>query len=175
MKSQVENLVQVRIPTKHGDFMLHYYRNTMDDKEHIALVKGIIANQENVLVRIHSECFTCDVLGSRRCDCAERLDRAMQRIDKAGFGVLLYLRQEGRGIGLLKKLQAYNLQDKGVDTATANSLLGHIADEREYKIAALILKNLNIKSINLMTHNPQKIDELKKWGIQVMRHKALIL
>ncbi len=131
MEPQVKNLVQTRIPTKHGEFMLHYYRNTIDDKEHLALVKGSIADQENVLVRIHSECFTCDVFGSNRCDCAERLDRAIQLIDKAGCGVLLYLRQEGRGIGMLKKLQAYNLQDKGMDTIAANSLLGHLADERE--------------------------------------------
>jgi 3,4-dihydroxy 2-butanone 4-phosphate synthase/GTP cyclohydrolase II len=173
VKPQVENLVQTRIPTKHGEFMLHYYRNTIDDKEHIALVKGAIADKENVPVRIHSECFTCDVFGSRRCDCFEQLDRAMQLIDKAGCGVLIYLRQEGRGIGLLKKLQAYNLQDKGMDTVTANNLLGHLADERDYTIAALILKNLKIKSIDLMTHNPKKIDELKKWGINIIGREVL--
>jgi 3,4-dihydroxy 2-butanone 4-phosphate synthase/GTP cyclohydrolase II len=145
--------------------MLHYYRNTMDDKEHLALVKGTIAGQENVLVRIHSECFTCDVFGSRRCDCAEQLDRAMQRIDKAGRGVVIYLRQEGRGIGLLKKLQAYNLQDKGMDTVAANRLLGHLADERDYRIATLILENLKIKSIALMTHNPHKKEAFKDWAL----------
>ena len=173
MKPQVENLVQTRIPTKHGEFMLHYYSNTIDDKEHIALVKGAIAGQENVPVRIHSECFTCDVFGSRRCDCSEQLDRAMQLIDKAGGGVLIYLRQEGRGIGLLKKLQAYNLQDKGMDTVAANFLLGHLADERDYRIAALMLKNLKIKSIDLMTHNPKKKEALKKWGINVTKREAL--
>ncbi|MGZ8163231.1 MAG: GTP cyclohydrolase II [Methylobacter sp.] len=173
MKPQVENLVQTRIPTKYGEFMLHYFSNTIDDKEHIALVKGTIAGQENVPVRIHSECFTCDVFGSRRCDCSEQLDRAMQRIDTAGCGVLLYLRQEGRGIGLLKKLQAYNLQDKGMDTFEANFLLGHLADEREYRIAALMLNNLKIKSIDLMTHNPKKITGLKKWGINVIKPEAL--
>ncbi|MDO9170072.1 MAG: GTP cyclohydrolase II [Methylobacter sp.] len=167
MKPQLENLVQTRIPTKHGEFTLHYYSNTIDEKEHVALVKGDVAGKENVPVRIHSECFTGDVLGSRRCDCGEQLDMALQLINKAGFGVLIYLRQEGRGIGLLKKLQAYNLQDQGMDTVDANIHLGHLADEREYSIAALMLENLQIKSIELITNNPNKIDELKKLGINV--------
>jgi GTP cyclohydrolase II len=167
VKPQLENLVQTPIPTQHGEFILHYYSNTIDDKEHVALVKGEVAGKENVPVRIHSECFTGDVLGSRRCDCGEQLDMAMQIIDKAGFGVLIYLRQEGRGIGLLKKLQAYNLQDQGMDTVDANIHLGHLADEREYSIAALMLENLNVKSIKLMTNNPKKIEELTKLGINV--------
>jgi len=160
-------LVQTRLPTEHGEFVLHFYSNTLDDKEHIALVKGDVANRENVPVRIHSECFTGDVLGSRRCDCGEQLAMAMQLINEAGFGVLIYLRQEGRGIGLLKKLQAYNLQDAGMDTVDANIHLGHLADEREYNIAALMLENLQIKSIKLMTNNPQKMDDMKKLGINV--------
>ena len=168
MKPQLENLVQTPIPTQHGEFILHYYSNTIDDKEHIALVKGEVAGQEHVPVRIHSECFTGDVLGSRRCDCGEQLDMAMQLIEKAGRGVLIYLRQEGRGIGLLKKLQAYNLQDQGMDTVDANLHLGYQADEREYSIAALILENLEVKSIELITNNPKKIDGLKKLGIQVV-------
>ncbi|MGZ4954889.1 GTP cyclohydrolase II [Methylobacter sp.] len=167
MKPQLENLVQTPIPTKHGEFILHYYSNTIDDKEHVALVKGDVAGKEHVPVRIHSECFTGDVLGSRRCDCGEQLDMALQIIDKAGFGILIYLRQEGRGIGLLKKLQAYNLQDQGMDTVDANIHLGHLADEREYNIAALMLENLNVKSIELITNNPKKIEELKKLGINV--------
>lgn len=167
MKPQLENLVQTPIPTQHGEFILHYYSNTIDDKEHIALVKGAVAGKENVPVRIHSECFTGDVLGSRRCDCGEQLDMALQMINKAGFGVLIYLRQEGRGIGLLKKLQAYNLQDQGMDTVDANIHLGHLADEREYSIAALMLENLSIKSIELITNNPKKIEELKALGINV--------
>ena len=167
MKPQLDNLVQTRIPTRHGEFMLHYYSNNIDDKEHVALVKGDVAGKDNVPVRIHSECFTGDVLGSRRCDCGEQLDMALQLIDEAGFGVLIYLRQEGRGIGLLKKLQAYNLQDQGMDTVDANIHLGHLADEREYSIAALMLQSLEIKSIRLMTNNPKKIDELKKLGIHV--------
>ena len=167
MKPQLENRVQTPIPTKHGEFILHYYSNTLDDKEHVALVKGVVTDKENVPVRIHSECFTGDVLGSRRCDCGEQLDMALQIINEAGFGVLVYLRQEGRGIGLLKKLQAYNLQDQGMDTVDANIHLGHLADEREYSIAALILENLKIKSIELITNNPKKIDELKKLGVEV--------
>ena len=167
MKAQLEDLVQTRLPTEHGEFVLHFYSNTIDDKEHMALVKGDVANRENVPVRIHSECFTGDVLGSRRCDCGEQLAMAIQLINEAGFGVLIYLRQEGRGIGLLKKLQAYNLQDKGMDTVDANIHLGHLADEREYSIAALILENLQIKSIKLMTNNPKKIDAMKKLDINV--------
>ncbi len=167
MKAQLEDLVQTRLPTENGDFVLHYYSNTIDDKEHMALVKGDVANKENVPVRIHSECFTGDVLGSRRCDCGEQLAMAMQLINERGCGVLIYLRQEGRGIGLLKKLQAYNLQDNGMDTVDANIHLGHLADEREYNIAALMLENLQVKSIKLMTNNPEKIDALKKLAINV--------
>ena len=167
MKPQLENLVQTPIPTKHGEFILHYFSNTIDDKEHVALVKGDVVNKEHVPVRIHSECFTGDVLGSRRCDCGEQLDMALQLIDQAGVGVLIYLRQEGRGIGLLKKLQAYNLQDQGMDTVDANIHLGHLADEREYSVAALILENLKINSIELLTNNPDKIDGLIKLGINV--------
>lgn len=159
--------MQTRLPTRHGEFVLHYFNNPIDDKEHIALVRGDVAGQENVPVRIHSECFTGDVLGSRRCDCGEQLDMAMQMIDEAGIGVLIYLRQEGRGIGLLKKLQAYNLQDQGMDTVDANLHLGHLADEREYSVAALILEYLEVKSVRLMTNNPIKIDELNKLGIHV--------
>jgi len=168
VKPQLENLVQTPIPTKHGEFILHYYSNTIDDKEHVALVKGDVVNKENVPVRIHSECFTGDVIGSRRCDCGEQLDMAMRLIDEAGFGILIYLRQEGRGIGLLKKLQAYNLQDQGMDTVEANIHLGHLADEREYTIAALMLEDLKVKSIKLMTNNPKKIDALEKLGINVV-------
>lgn len=167
VKPQLEDLVQTPIPTKHGEFILHYYSNTLDDKEHIALVKGEVANQQNVPVRIHSECFTGDVLGSRRCDCGEQLDMAMQLIAEAERGILIYLRQEGRGIGLLKKLQAYNLQDAGMDTVDANIHLGYQADEREYTVAALILESLQVKSIDLITNNPKKIDGLKKLGVNV--------
>lgn len=167
MNPLLEDLVQTPIPTRHGEFILHYYGNSLDKKEHIALVKGDVAHQDHVPVRIHSECFTGDVLGSRRCDCGEQLDMAMQLIQQAKCGVLIYLRQEGRGIGLLKKLQAYNLQDQGMDTVDANLHLGYQADEREYGIAALILENLHINSIELITNNPQKIEGLQKLGVQV--------
>ena len=167
MKAQVNDLVQTPLPTKHGEFILHYFSNTLDKKEHIALVKGDVSHQEHLPVRIHSECFTGDVFSSRRCDCGEQLAMAMQLINDAGAGVLIYLRQEGRGIGLLKKLQAYNLQDQGMDTVDANIHLGYLADEREYSIAALILESLHVKSIRLLTNNPKKIDDLKKLGINV--------
>ena len=167
MKATIEDKVQTRIPTKHGEFTLHYYSNSLDKKEHMAFVKGEVTGKENVPVRIHSECFTGDVLGSRRCDCGEQLDMALDIINQAGFGVLIYLRQEGRGIGLLKKLQAYNLQDQGLDTVDANIKLGHLADEREYDIAALILNSLQVSSIALITNNPLKIDELTKLGVLV--------
>ncbi len=167
MKPQVKDLVQTRIPTIHGEFILHFYSNTLDNKEHIAFVKGDVHDKQGVPVRIHSECFTGDVLGSRRCDCGEQLDLALQLIDEAGCGVLIYLRQEGRGIGLLKKLQAYNLQDQGLDTVDANIHLGHLADEREYDLAALILNDLKVNSVSLMTNNPNKIDELVRLGVKV--------
>jgi len=164
---KLKDQVQTRIPTRYGEFILHYYSNNIDGKEHIAFVKNNVVKQRNVPVRIHSECFTGDVLGSRRCDCGEQLDMALQIISEAGLGVLIYLRQEGRGIGLLKKLQAYNLQDEGLDTVDANIHLGHLADEREYSMAAAILKILEIASIDLITNNPNKIDEMKKLGILV--------
>lgn len=167
MKLVIKDLVQSRIPTKHGEFILHYYSNNRDNKEHIAFVKGEVSNQDNVPVRIHSECFTGDVLGSRRCDCGEQLDMALDLINKKGNGILIYLRQEGRGIGLLKKLQAYNLQDQGLDTVDANIKLGHLADERVYDLAALILNELGVRSVALITNNPQKIDQLQNLGVSV--------
>lgn len=173
MKAEVEDLVQARIPTQHGEFVLHYYSNNQDDKEHLALVKGNVVGQHNVPVRMHSECLTGDVFGSRRCDCGEQLDRALFLINQAGSGVLIYLRQEGRGIGLLKKMQAYNLQDKGMDTVDANVHLGHLADERQYDLAALILQDLGVASVNLMTNNPAKINELRRLGVDVRERVAI--
>ncbi len=173
MTTEVKNLVQSTIPTKHGDFVLHYFSNTLDDKEHIAFVFGEVAGQADVPVRLHSECFTGDVLGSRRCDCGEQLDATLKLISERGFGVLLYLRQEGRGIGLLKKLQAYNLQDQGMDTVEANISLGHLADEREYSIAGLMLENLGIKSLQLITNNPDKISQLEALGLKVTGRIAI--
>lgn len=173
MTIAINNLVQTRIPTKYGEFVLHYFSNTQDDKEHVAFVFGDVKNKEAVPVRLHSECFTGDVFGSRRCDCGEQLDTALKMISEHGAGVLLYLRQEGRGIGLLKKMQAYNLQDEGMDTVDANIHLGHLPDEREYNIAALMLKDLHIKSIQLITNNPDKIEQLKSLGIAVTQRIAI--
>jgi 3,4-dihydroxy 2-butanone 4-phosphate synthase/GTP cyclohydrolase II len=156
-----------RIPTDAGEFALFLYTNNHDDKEHLALVMGEIEGQIDVPVRIHSECFTGDVIGSRRCDCGEQLHRAMTLIGDAGRGVVIYLRQEGRGIGLLEKLRAYNLQDQGYDTVDANLLLGHQADERDYTVAAEILGDLKVKSILLLTNNPTKMTALSDLGIVV--------
>lgn len=163
----VRKLSCARIPTKYGEFHLCLYSNSFDDKEHLALVKGHPEGKTDVLVRVHSECFTGDVLGSQRCDCGEQLDLAMREIAAAGQGIVIYLRQEGRGIGLLDKLRAYNLQDEGYDTVDANLLLGHTPDEREYSMAAAILDDLDIHSIRLLTNNPHKIKDLEIQGIKV--------
>lgn len=156
-----------RIPTEFGDFQLCYYTNTLDKKEHLAFYMGDLVQAEDVLVRVHSECFTGDVLGSRRCDCGEQLNRSMARIASEGLGVIIYLRQEGRGIGLLEKLRAYNLQDQGYDTVDANLMLGHEADERDYSLAARILENMEVQSVRLITNNPLKIAALRAEGIKV--------
>ncbi len=173
MNLELTNMLQTRLPTQNGDFILHYYQTNQDDKEHLALVKGDVIEQENVLVRVHSECFTGDVFGSRRCDCGEQLARAMQFIEHEGCGVIIYLRQEGRGIGLFDKLKAYNLQDEGLDTVDANLALGHLADEREYDVAAAILADLKIRSIALLTNNPAKITALDDLGIKIVARVPL--
>ena len=159
--------VRARLPTAEGQFQLIHYSNDLDDKEHLALVMGDLHHGDQVLVRVHSECFTGDVLGSQRCDCGEQLHRAMQLIAAEGRGVVIYLRQEGRGIGLQKKLQAYNLQDQGHDTVDANLLLGHQADERTYWAAAAILHDLGLRSLRLLTNNPHKIDQLRAYGLEI--------
>jgi GTP cyclohydrolase II len=163
----VEQQVCARIPTDAGSFQLCLYTNHVDNKEHLALVMGDVIDQENVLVRVHSECFTGDVLGSRRCDCGEQLKNAMERIADAGSGMVIYLRQEGRGIGLAEKLKAYNLQDEGYDTVEANLMLGHQADARDYTVAACILHDWGVRSIRLLTNNPDKMIRLRELGIQV--------
>lgn len=170
---QVNNQVVARIPSVFGEFNLYYFTNTIDGKDHMAIAKGNLREGENVLTRMHSECFTGDVLGSQRCDCGEQLSLALQMIGDSETGVLIYLRQEGRGIGLLKKLQAYNLQDEGMDTVDANLHLGHEADERNYEVAALILKDLGVKSVRLMTNNPMKISALNQYGINVTERVSL--
>lgn len=163
----VTRLASGRIPTAHGDFELVYFSNSVDNKEHLVFVKGDVSAGEDVLVRVHSECFTGDVMGSLRCDCGEQLQRAMAMVAAAGRGVIVYLRQEGRGIGLKAKLEAYNLQDQGYDTVDANLMLGHKADEREYSLAAAMLDELGVRSVRLMTNNPLKIGALQADGVNV--------
>ncbi|MCA9958138.1 MAG: GTP cyclohydrolase II [Anaerolineales bacterium] len=163
----VQKMACARLPTAMGTFSLCLYHNSYENKEHLALVMGDVDGQDDVLVRVHSECFTGDVLGSHRCDCGPQLERAMELIAAEGQGVIVYLRQEGRGIGLLDKLRAYNLQDKGYDTVDANLLLGHQADARDYTIAALILRDLGIHSMRLLTNNPLKIESLQALGLVV--------
>jgi GTP cyclohydrolase II len=170
---EVTRMTTTRIPTEHGDFELCFYTNTLDNKEHLAFFMGDVSSAESVLVRVHSECFTGDVLGSRRCDCGEQLDRSMAMVAKAGVGVVLYMRQEGRGIGLLDKLRAYNLQDQGFDTVDANLMLGHEADERDYSLAALMLEDLGVASVRLVTNNPAKIRALEAAGITVSERVSL--
>jgi GTP cyclohydrolase II len=170
----VQRAVCARVPTAVGEFQLCLYKNNHDEKEHLALINGDIEGQSSVLVRIHSECFTGDVLGSQRCDCGEQLRRAMELIALEGRGVIVYLRQEGRGIGLAEKLRAYNLQDDGLDTVDANLALGHPVDDRDYSMAAEILKDLGVKSARLITNNPQKITEMGRRGIEVVDRIALM-
>jgi len=162
-----------KLPTTSGDFTIVGFDNKLDDKEHIALVKGDVSGKENVLVRIHSECFTGDILGSLRCDCGSQLHRAMKEINEDGEGVVVYLRQEGRGIGLVNKIKAYNLQDQGLDTVDANLELGFEADERDYAVAAQMLKSLGVKSVRLMTNNPAKINGLETYGMKVVKREEI--
>lgn len=161
-----------RIPTDEGEFLLGLY-DSPDGKEHLAIVAGEVDGRENVLVRVHSECFTGDVLGSRRCDCGEQLQRALHLIAQEGAGVVLYLRQEGRGIGLRDKLRAYNLQDEGYDTVEANLMLGHAEDERDYSAAVEMLRGLGVRSVRLLTNNPAKIESLQALGMPVNGREPL--
>lgn len=171
-KPTVNRITSGRIPTEHGDFQLVYYTNSVDNKEHLAFCMGDVAG-DDILTRVHSECFTGDVMGSRRCDCGEQLQRSMAMVAARGRGVIVYLRQEGRGIGLMSKLDAYNLQDQGYDTVDANLLLGHGADEREYSLAACILDDLGVTSVQLMTNNPLKISALQASGIRISSRVSL--
>ncbi len=164
---KITQMTCARVPTGAGEFQLCLYQDNQNDKEHLALVMGEVAGQRDVLVRIHSECFTGDALGSLRCDCGDQLHQSMHLIAEEGMGVLVYLRQEGRGIGLLGKLRAYNLQDIGYDTVDANLMLGHQADERDYTVAALILKDMGVHSVRLLTNNPEKIESLQALGVSV--------
>ena len=171
-KSELEMTNPVKLPSDYGEFTAIGFIDPEDGKEHIALTKGDISG-ENILTRIHSECLTGDVLGSKRCDCGNQLHKAMKAIEKNGSGVLLYMRQEGRGIGLFNKLKAYELQEHGFDTVDANRELGFPDDMRDYKVAAEILKKLGVKSVRLMTNNPDKVDQVEKYGIKVSEREPL--
>ncbi len=162
-----------RLPTRYGSFRIHAFVCPFTGEEHVALVKGRVAGERDVLVRLHSECLTGDVFGSARCDCGEQLDAAMKRLGKVPQGVLLYLAQEGRGIGIANKIAAYHLQDHGLDTVAANHVLGFPADLRSYKCAACMLRILGVRSVHLMTNNPAKIEELEAYGVEVTKRISL--
>jgi 3,4-dihydroxy 2-butanone 4-phosphate synthase/GTP cyclohydrolase II len=171
----VERVASAKFPTRYGEFTIHGYRARFANVEadHVALTMGDVADGEPVLVRVHSECLTGDTLGSLRCDCGDQIQAALQRIAEEGRGVLLYLRQEGRGIGLVNKLRAYELQDQGLDTVAANERLGFRADQRDYRLPAEVLKYLGATRIRLLSNNPEKVQGLEREGIRVDERVAL--
>lgn len=156
-----------QLPTRFGDFRIAAFWNNRDGKEHVAIIRGDVVGAENVVTRLHSECLTGDIMGSYRCDCRDQLEVALKQIGKREQGLLLYLRQEGRGIGLINKIRAYNLQDHGLDTVEANRALGFRDDERDYAVAAHMLHSLGVRSVQLLTNNPNKIEQLTQYGVAV--------
>ncbi|HZK88422.1 MAG TPA: bifunctional 3,4-dihydroxy-2-butanone-4-phosphate synthase/GTP cyclohydrolase II [Anaerovoracaceae bacterium] len=169
----VEMVTSTKMPTKYGKFKAYGYINKLNGEHHVALVKGDVSDGENILCRVHSECLTGDAFGSSRCDCGEQYAAAMAQIEKEGRGILLYMRQEGRGIGLINKLRAYELQDRGMDTVQANIALGFEEDQREYYIGAQILKDLGVKTLRLLTNNPQKIYGLSDFGMEIKERVSI--
>lgn len=163
----VDRVTTVNMPTRYGQFKAYGYVSRLNGEHHVALVKGDIGDGQDVLCRVHSECLTGDTFGSLRCDCGQQLAAAMTHIEQEGRGILLYMRQEGRGIGLINKLRAYELQEQGMDTLEANLALGFHGDEREYYIGAQILRDLGVKSLRLLTNNPDKVYQLSEFGLEI--------
>ena len=163
----VDRMTVTKMPTKYGDFVAYSYVNKLNGEHHVALVKGDIGDGKDILCRVHSECLTGDAFGSLRCDCGQQFAAAMTQIEQEGRGILLYMRQEGRGIGLINKLKAYELQEKGMDTMEANIALGFEADHREYYIGAQILRDLGVKTMRLLTNNPDKMYQLSDFGMEI--------